>query len=169
MSAARSGAAPGEGHGVALEPDGGDAYWWLGSLTINKVDGPAMSFVDHLCPPGYAPPTHIHHQQDEVFVITEGDFTMTCGEETWPARPGSVIFFPKGTPHRFQVSETGPGRCQIVLTPGGFCELVVELGEPATELGLPGPDVKMPDPARIGAASEAHGISAVHPPGEEAH
>lgn len=169
MKAAHSGAAAGEGQGAALEPDGGDAYWWLGSLTINKVAGPGVSFVDHLCPPGYTPPLHVHHRQDEVFIITEGEFTMTCGEQSWPGRPGSVIFFPRGVPHRFQVSDAGPGRCQIITAPGGFCELVAELGEPATALTLPGPEVKMPDPARINAVTAAHGIEAIAPPGDGAH
>ena len=148
--------------GAMLGPEDGDAYWWLGSLTINKVVGGGLSFVDHLCPPGYQPPLHIHHNQDEVFVITEGHFALTCGEESWQAEPGSVVFLPRGVPHRFQVSDDAPGRCLIITAPGGFAELVAELGQAADELTLPGPDVPMPDPERIGAVSEAHGIEAVH-------
>ncbi len=169
MNAAQSGGDHGAGQGVALEPAGGDAFWWLGSLMINKVEGPGMSLVDHLVPPGYAPPLHIHHRQDEVFMITEGEFTMTCGDETWQAGPGAVIFLPRGIPHRFQASEAGPARTQIITVPGGFCELVAELGEPATELTLPGPDVQMPDAARVGAVMEAHGIEPVGPPPGGSH
>ncbi len=169
MSAAQSGSAPGEGQGHILDTDGGSAFWWLGSLTINKVDGSALSFVDHLVPPGYSPPLHIHHHQDEVFVITEGEFTMTCGDQTWQARPGSLVFLPRGVPHRFLVSDAGPGRALIITAPGGFAELVAELGEPASELSLPGPDVQMPDPARIAAVSEAHGVEAIHSPSAAAH
>jgi hypothetical protein len=46
--------------GFVLANDEGDAYWWLGSLTINKVGGDAthsqVSVVDHRVPGGYAPP-----------------------------------------------------------------------------------------------------------------
>lgn len=148
--------------GAVLGPDDGDAYWWLGSLTINKVVGGGMTFVDHLVPAGYEPPLHIHHHQDEVFLITEGQFTMTCGDDVWSAGPGTLIFLPRGVPHRFQVSDEGPGRTTIITAPGGFAELVAALGEPATELTLPGPDVPVPDPARIDAVSREHGIEAVH-------
>jgi mannose-6-phosphate isomerase-like protein (cupin superfamily) len=160
MAAAESDA--GATQGVILRADEGDAYWLLGSLTINKVFGDGMTFVDHLCPPGYSPPLHIHHRQDEVFVITEGRFTMTCGDQTWSAEPGTLVFLPRGVPHRFLVSDDGPGRCLIITAPGGFAELVAELGQPADQLTLPGPDVPMPDPERIGAVSKAHGIEAVH-------
>lgn len=160
MNAAESDA--GANRGAVFGPEEGDAYWWLGSLTINKVVGGGMTFVDHLVPPGYSPPLHIHLHQDEVFVITEGRFTMTCGEDTWQAEPGSLVFLPRGVPHRFVVSGDGPGRALIVTAPGGFAELVADIGQPADQLTLPGPDVPMPAPEQIEAASEAHGIQTVH-------
>lgn len=36
--------------------------------------------------------------------------------------------------------------------------VVSELGEPAAQLVLPGPDVGLPEPARIAAVAAAHGI-----------
>jgi len=66
------------GQGFVLGPDEGEAYWWLGSLTLNKVTRDAtrgdMDIVDHRVPAGYSPPLHIHSAQDEVFYVIDGQF-----------------------------------------------------------------------------------------------
>ena len=148
--------------GFVLGPDDGDAYWWLGSLTLTKVGRDAsqgaMDIVDHRVPPGYAPPLHVHRDQDEVFYIVEGRFAVTCGEQHWQAGPGSLVFLPRQIPHGFTVSDATPGRTLLINVPAGFADVITELGEPAAELALPGPDVPMPDPDRITAVSQAHGI-----------
>jgi mannose-6-phosphate isomerase-like protein (cupin superfamily) len=148
--------------GFVLGPDDGDAYWWLGSLTLTKVGRDAtrgaMDIVDHRVPAGYSPPLHVHSGQDEVFYIIEGQFAVSCGEQRWQAGPGSLVFLPRQVPHGFTVSGEGPGRTLLINAPAGFADVITELGEPAAELALPGPDVPMPDPDRIAAVSEAHGI-----------
>jgi quercetin dioxygenase-like cupin family protein len=151
--------------GYVLGPDEGDAYHWLGSLTITKVSGArtagGLSIVDHRVPAGYAPPAH-QHGDDEAFYILEGDFRVRCGAERWQAGPGSFVFLPRDLPHGFTVSQDGPGRTLLILAPGGFDEVVRELGTPAPELRLPGPDVPMPDRERLDAVAAAHGITPVH-------
>lgn len=155
-------AAPPSPAGFVLSADEGDAFFWLGSLTINKVGGRStkggMDIVDHRVPAGYAPPLHVHRAQDETFYVIEGLFTFHCGDQTWQAGPGSLGFLPRDVPHGFSVSEDGPGRTLLINAPAGFAEVISELGEQAAELVIPGPDVAMPDPARIKAISEAHGI-----------
>jgi quercetin dioxygenase-like cupin family protein len=148
--------------GFVLGDDEGDAYFWLGSLTINKVGGHStkggVDIVDHRVPAGYSPPRHLHVAQDETFYVLEGQFTFHCGDQTWQAGPGSLGFLPRGVLHGFSVSDDGPGRTLLINAPAGFAEIISELGEHASDLALPGPDVAMPDPARIRAVSEAHGI-----------
>jgi quercetin dioxygenase-like cupin family protein len=157
-------AAPGPepGLGFVLGPDDGDPYWWLGSLTINKVTGAstqgAVDIVDHRIPAGYAPPPHVHSHQDEVFLVLQGQFAVRCGDQHWQAGPGSLVFLPRRVPHGFTLSEDGPGRTLLINAPAGFADLITDLGEPAPRLELPGPDVAMPTPERATAASEAHGI-----------
>jgi len=148
--------------GFVLRPDQGTPFWWLGTLTSVKIDATAsqgaMDIVDHRVPAGYAPPPHVHAGQDEVFYVIEGLFAVTCGEQHWRAGPGSLVFLPRGVPHGFTVTDDGPGRTLLINAPAGFADVVTELGDPASELTLPGPDVPMPDPERIAAVSEAHGI-----------
>src|SRR3712207_2288825 len=73
--------------GFVLAADEGDAYWWLGSLSINKVGaeaaGGGVSAVDHRVPAGYAPPPHVHHGPDELFFILDGQFSIRCGAQSW--------------------------------------------------------------------------------------
>jgi quercetin dioxygenase-like cupin family protein len=150
--------------GYVLGPDEGDAFHWLGSLTINKVGAATtrggLSIVDHRVPPGYAPPAH-QHRDDEVFYVLEGDLAVRCGEQSWRTGPGDLVFLPREVPHGFTVSTDGPARTLLILAPGGFDELVHELGTPAGALGLPRPDAPLPDAARVHAASTAHGITPV--------
>jgi quercetin dioxygenase-like cupin family protein len=150
------------GAGFVLGPDDGDAYWWLGSLTLNKVtrastDG-NVDIVDHRVPAGYAPPAHVHRDQDEIFYVIDGDFTVRCGNETWQAGPGSLVFLPRGVPHGFTMPNDAPGRTLLINAPAGFADVISELGESTSQLVLPGPDVALPSPAHAGEVSEKHGI-----------
>jgi mannose-6-phosphate isomerase-like protein (cupin superfamily) len=150
------------GQGFVLGPDDGDAYWWLGSLTLTKVrgadSGGGVDIVDHRVPAGYAPPAHVHTAQDEIFYVIDGELAVRCGDRHWQAGPGSLVFLPRLVPHGFTVSGKGPARTLLINAPAGFAEVITELGTVAPELSLPGQDVPTPDPARIGAVAEAHGI-----------
>ena len=41
------------------------------------------------------------HDQDECYVILEGDGRFEMGDETVPFQPGDFFFVPAGVPHRF--------------------------------------------------------------------
>jgi quercetin dioxygenase-like cupin family protein len=152
--------------GFVLSEDEGEAFWFLNTLTINKVGGEhtrgCVTIVDHRVPAGFAPPPHIHHGADEVFYILEGDFEGFCGERPWRAGPGSLVFLPREVPHGFTVSDAGPGRTLLVLAPAGFERFVAALGESPTDLTLPEP--APPDVARVIGLAAAHGIEILPPP-----
>lgn len=90
------------GQGFVVGPDDGDAYWWLGSLTLTKLRGAdthhGVDIVDHRVPAGYAPPPHVHSEQDEVFYIISGQFDVRCGEQSREAGPGDLVFLPRQVP-----------------------------------------------------------------------
>ena len=100
---------------------------------------------------------------DEAFLVLDGEFEGFCGDRGWKAGPGSLVYLPRGVPHGFNVSEAGPGRLIVVVTPGGFDQFVAELGAPAHDLRLPDP--VPPDPARVVQLAAAHGIQILPPPG----
>ena len=52
-------------------------------------------------PPGKkAWPHHVHHANDELFVILAGEGTLRFGQERWPVRAGDVIVCPTGGSER---------------------------------------------------------------------
>jgi quercetin dioxygenase-like cupin family protein len=154
------------GGGFVLAADEGQAFWFLNTLTINKVSSNhsqgQLSIVDHRVPAGFAPPPHIHQASDEAFLVLDGELEGFCGDQTWRAGPGSLVYLPHGVPHCFTVSAAGPGRILVVVTPGGFDQFVAAAGEPARDLRLPEPAA--PDPARLTQLAAAHGIQILPPP-----
>jgi quercetin dioxygenase-like cupin family protein len=152
--------------GFVLAGDQGDPFWFLNTLTLNKITGEdtagGFTIVDHRVPAGFAPPPHIHHRADEAFFIIDGEFEGFCGEQSWTAGPGSIVFLPREIPHGFAVSQAGPGRTLLILAPAGFDAFVAQLGEPAAELRLPDPSP--PDIGRVVELAAAHGITILPPP-----
>jgi quercetin dioxygenase-like cupin family protein len=146
--------------GFVLAADEGQAFWFLNTLTINKVGSDdsqgQLSIVDHRVPPGFAPPPHFHEASDEAFLVLDGEFEGFCGDQGWRAGPGSLVFLPHGIPHGFSASGVGPGRLIVVLSPGGFDQFVAAAGQPADDLRLPDPVA--PDPALFTQLAAAHGI-----------
>lgn len=152
--------------GYALGRDEGDALWFLGTRMTVKAAGDAtrgaLTLIECECPAGFAPPPHIHHAEDEAFYLLEGRLEVTCGESSWSLEPGGFAFLPKGTPHRFVVSESGPARMLQVTAPSQFEHFAAESGSPATRLGLPDPSE--PDIERLLVAASRHQIEILPPP-----
>ena len=152
--------------GFVMAADDGQAYWFLNTLTINKVRSDdtqgQLSIVDHRVPAGFAPPPHIHEVSDEALLVLDGELEGFWGDQAWRAGPGSLVFMPHGIPHGFTVSAAGPGRIIVVVSPGGFDQFVAAAGEPTRDLRLPEPVA--PDPARVTQLAAAHGIRILPPP-----
>lgn len=148
--------------GFVVGPDDGAAVHWLGSLTLVKitgvVTGGGLDVVDHRVPAGYAPPLHVHRDQDEVFYLIDGTLDVTCAGDHWRVEAGSLVFLPRGVPHGFTVAADRPARTLLINAPAGFADIVVELGTPAAQLRLPDPSVPMPAPERVAEVSARHGI-----------
>lgn len=66
-----------------------------------------IMIVDML--PGDGPRLH-KHPYEEVFIIQEGQVTLTIGETTLEARAGQIAIVPPDTPHKFVNSGEGPLR-----------------------------------------------------------
>lgn len=79
-----------------------------------------MSIVDSLSPVGSGPPRHIHHNEDEVFVLLSGECEFWLEGETFIRGPNSTVFIPRGREHTFRVVGDIPSRHLVILTPGGF-------------------------------------------------
>lgn len=81
--------------------EGDDA---IGGLKVSSEDtNGAFSMFEEIATDGpkAGPPLHVHHKQDEVFYIVEGEFIFQVGNEKIPAKAGDTIFGPRGVPHSY--------------------------------------------------------------------
>lgn len=88
-----------------------------------------MSIVDSVSPVGSGPPRHVHHKEDEAFVILTGAVEMWIDGETSTAGPGETVFIPRGTEHTFRAIGDRACRHLVILTPGGFEDFFSDMAE----------------------------------------
>ena len=97
---------------------------WLGThyrvLIPTAATGGGISVVDSWSPAGSGPPRHVHDDADETFVILTGEAVFWLEGECFRAGPGEAVHIPKGREHTFRVTDDGPSRHLLILTPGGF-------------------------------------------------
>ena len=62
--------------------------------------------VDILAPGKVGCPYHLHHAQEEMFVILEGSGTLRVAGELLPIAQGDVIFIPPGPEYPHQIINT---------------------------------------------------------------
>ncbi len=82
-------------------------------------------------------PLHIHHNQDEIFNVIEGEYHFVVGKEKFKLTAGDTIFLPRKVPHAWtQVSEKA--KMNVIVQPAGkleefFVTMAAFKGEPTKE------------------------------------
>jgi quercetin dioxygenase-like cupin family protein len=123
-------------------------------LLSGRHTGQALCVLAWHSQGGGGPPLHQHDDQDEVFMVDEGDYAFQVGEARHRLGPGDTIFVPRGVPHSF-VALGGSGRLRYLYTPAGRMEDFFEAL--ATLAGPPPPD-------EAAALFAAHGMRIVGAP-----
>jgi quercetin dioxygenase-like cupin family protein len=153
-------------HPYILSREEGTSVWFLGTLMTVKAAGETtnqgFALIEQVLPPGFAPPPHLHHSEDEAFYLLEGSITFTCGDRTFNATPGSFVYLPRGIVHGFTVASAQPARLLQINTPTGLEHFFEEMGEKAQTLTLPplGP----PDVEKLLALSAKYHVEIQGPP-----
>jgi quercetin dioxygenase-like cupin family protein len=153
---------------IALQPGGGEARWFLGSLVTIKssaaTTGGTVTVTENLSTRGLGSPLHVHRDEDEWFFVMEGELTFWVGGEVIDAPAGSFVYGPRGIPHTFVVSSE-QARFLLVTEPGGFEGFVRALSVPAEALTLPPASVQPPAPEVMMATAAEYGLEILGPPG----
>jgi len=143
---------------LGLASGEGEARWWFDGLATLKVTGEQsgglFSLIEMLYPAGGVVPRHIHHREDELFYLMEGELVMRVGERTIQAKAGTTIFAPRGIPHGFQVGPNRPVHYLILYTPAGFEGFIRDTSTPAGGLTLPPPPDAPPTPSQMQELSD---------------
>jgi len=73
---------------------------------------------DILAPGKRGCPYHLHHAQEEMFVILEGEGTLRVAGEMLPVKAGDVVFIPPGPeyPHQFINTSDAPMKFLSIST-----------------------------------------------------
>ncbi len=129
--------------------------WYKTALTSADSDG-AIAIVDSVSPPDSGPPRHIHHRQDETFVVLTGQIEFWLEGERFTRGPGESAFVPKGREHTFRVAGQESSRHLVITTPGGLEAFIEEVA---------GQNLTFPDDmGRIVELARRHSLEFTGPP-----
>lgn len=104
---------------AAITPDAGETLDVFGAAMQVKLDGATGLFLaEHIVPPGYGVPLHVHEVEDEAFWMLDGTLTLLSADGETQAGPGSCIRLPHGVVHGFRNDTRAPVRLLVMCTPG---------------------------------------------------
>ncbi len=84
-------------------------------------------------------PLHVHENEDELFQVLEGEHVFQIGDREIHARPGDLVFAPRGVPHSQRRVVPRTGRLLVLTAPAGLEDFFRELAH-AERSGRLGPD-----------------------------
>jgi mannose-6-phosphate isomerase-like protein (cupin superfamily) len=104
---------PGEGHR-------------LGNVEFlaRTVDTPRFNFGIIEIAVGRELEAHVHQEEDDAFLIIEGEMTFVFGDEEVSAPPGTFVLVPPGVEHAFRNDGDVPVWMFNIHAPGGFDERI---------------------------------------------
>lgn len=88
-------------------------------LLSSEDTGGLISVLMVFHQPGEGPPDHLHRMQDECIFIVEGTYEVSVGETKKIVEPGSLLFIPRDTVHRFKNIGQTVGRMLDWSVPAG--------------------------------------------------
>lgn len=127
-------------------------------VTIKSHSGDTQGFLTVLefeHQPMSGPALHIHHREDELWWVIEGEFRFRIGDTDFRSSQGDVVFGPRETPHCYQNVGQEPGRVLTICTPAGLERFFEDFAATA-----PGPL----DFEHLKTIGRAHGLDFVGPP-----
>ena len=92
---------------IALQPDEGEALWFLGFLATIKANaegtGGRVAVIEHFGPQHSGSPLHVHNRENEWFYVLEGELTIWVDGQVIRAPAGSFVFGPRHPAHIHRV------------------------------------------------------------------
>ena len=83
----------------AWASDDGEALWLAGTLMTTKMPGDltgnALTIAEQLLPIDFAMPRHLHHVEDEILYVLEGQIEARCGAQALHGKSGGLLFLPR--------------------------------------------------------------------------
>src|SRR5690242_6421404 len=88
---------------VFVPPEGGRRFNAFGSTTQFKLEGThtggQLSLALAVTAPGEGPPPHLHRNDDELFIIVEGEIEFMTSTSRQRVGAGTIVYVPRGARH----------------------------------------------------------------------
>jgi mannose-6-phosphate isomerase-like protein (cupin superfamily) len=103
-----------------LVADEGEALEVFGATMVVKAEPGSVGLFlgEHLTPPGFFVPPHVHGEDTEVFHILEGELTVFDGTAERRLGPGATATLPAGSRHGFRNDTEVRVRFLVMASPG---------------------------------------------------
>jgi mannose-6-phosphate isomerase-like protein (cupin superfamily) len=152
-----------------LSPGEGRALWFFTDLYIAKRvsedTGGAYTLFEVTSPPQSPPGPHIHHREDEIYYVLEGEFEFLDQDRTFTAGAGSLVYLPKDRLHSHTNPGDVPAKALVLYTPAGVEGWIEEGGKPAPDPTSPPPPSEVPELIeRLVATAPKYGAEVPPPP-----
>jgi mannose-6-phosphate isomerase-like protein (cupin superfamily) len=121
-----------------------------------------LTILDYRAPAGFGPPRHLHHREDEVFELIEGQAVVWTPDLSFVLAPGDLVLLPKLGPHTWLAYGPKGIRFTVTFTPSGFERFFQEIERRRLLAG---------DVAKLRAVAADVGMDILGPPlsDEEVH
>ena len=137
--------------------------WLVTFLATGKDTRGQFALTEQVARKGNVPPRHIHHREDEMFYLLEGEMTFSIGERSIKATPGSMVFAPRDIPHSFTI-DSEQVRILVLNTPAGIEEFFRECSVPAPSMTLPPPaEIPYSDIQKMMSLAPKYGFEIIPP------
>ena len=149
---------------VHVPPGAGDTVFLVGdtytTLLSGAQTGGTLALLEALVPAQTGPPPHVHHAEDETFVLLEGVLDFNVGDDVHRAEADSVIFVPRGTLHHFSNVGDRLARMLFMYSPAGMEGMFSEIGSPGSR-GIQAPPLSASDVEALGRVAGKYRFSIV--------
>ena len=98
------------------------------TILSTEETGGAISIVYGEAGPWNGPAAHYHANEDEIFIVLDGEVEFDMDGERFVRGPLGTAFLPRGRVHSFRTGAEG-ARCLTLLTPGGFENFFAEMAK----------------------------------------
>lgn len=97
--------------------------------TGQSTDG-RITLIEHtVAPSTMAGPPHVHHAEDELTLLLEGELTVLVGERLSTISPGQSVWKPRDVAHAFWNAGDRPARLLEIVAPAGLEQYFAALSE----------------------------------------
>jgi quercetin dioxygenase-like cupin family protein len=149
---------------VHVPPGGGDTVFFVGdtytTLLSGAQTGGTFAMLEALVPAQTGPPPHIHHAEDETFILLDGVVNFHVLHDVHRAEPGSVVFVPRGSRHHFSNAGDSVARMLFMYSPAGMEGMFAEVGSPGSR-GKQAPPLSASDLEALTRVAEKYRFSIV--------